>query len=94
MKLKPKTELLTRIINLIVIFGICLIIYLNGIKLDCDNCSISLTTHKPNWTSTSSIEVVKTIKINELYDSLLSEDCVLKWNKDSGWNILNGTING
>jgi len=83
--MKPKTELLIRIINLIIVLGLCLTIYLNGRSLSCDKCELELRTNKPAWKSSSYTQEKTTVKIIDLYDSIKEDHCVLKWDKNSGW---------
>jgi len=87
--MNSKTELLVRIINLIIIVGLCFAIYLNGTGLDCTKCELGLTTYKPQFNSTSSTQENLRVKITDLYNSIKEDNCILRWDKSRGW-IYNG----
>ena len=86
--MKPKIEPIIRIINLIIIFGLCILIYVNGEGLDCNKCELELSTSMPDFKSKDSYAYSKTtIKIVDLLDSLKKDYCILKWDKWGGWKI-------
>ena len=91
--MNPRTELLIRIINLIIIFGLVVFIYLNGINLTCNKCEIQLTSERlfadtPKELRTTSVNV----SMIDLFESVVNDSCVLKWDKQSGW-IYYGRFN-
>ena len=88
--MKPKTELIIRIINLIVIIGLCLVIYINGKSLDCNNCELNLRTDKPDFASASASYIQENIKVKivDLFNSIKEDYCVLIWDRSRGWIVF------
>ena len=83
--MKPKNELILRIINLIIILSLCIAIYLNGQQLDCEKCVLTLTTNKPTVDSASYTREVLKIEVVDLFNSIKEDKCVLRWDKINGW---------
>lgn len=89
MEYSIKTELAVRIFCVLILIGLCFAIWYNGKDLSCDNCEINFRADKRLLTSSrENIQDFK-ININELYQSLLDDECVMEFDKDYGYRYAN-----
>ena len=85
MKYTIKTELALRIVCVLILIGLNIAIWYNGKDLNCDDCAINFKADKRLLASSrENIQDFK-ININELYESLIDDKCIIEFDKDYGY---------
>lgn len=84
--MKLKTNLLIRIITLIIILGLSLTIYLNGKNLDCNKCELTLTSSRRGRdTASYNVTTKINIKATEMFETIQDGECRVSWDKIYGF---------
>jgi len=82
-----KIEIAIRIICLIIIFILCIAVYVNGQKLSCDNCVVKFTQYRKLGMKLQKPTVIP-IKLKDLYSNLSENNkCLIKWDRVNGYVI-------
>ncbi len=85
--MEQKNEILIQIVCLIIIFVLCVGVYIHGKSLSCNSCIIKFTQYR-----TSGVQlpepIIKRIKLIDLYSNLSDDGyCLIKWDKVGGYVI-------
>jgi len=90
MIITPKKELIIRSVILLIIIFFCIAIYLNGKTLECGECEIRLKTTKRILTASREEIQNFQVNINEIYESLKDDRCVLIFDREQGFIYFGG----
>ncbi len=83
--LTPKLEFIIKLSCVLILAGLCFVVYFNGRKLDCNNCSIEFETFKRQSSSSNEQLQYFSVPINQLYNNLLEEHCLVEFDSDQGY---------
>lgn len=90
--MKQETELKVKVVCLIVVIMLCVSVYINGTKLDCNKCEITFKqSRKLGFPSDIKIEV----NAYSLYNNWSNGYCLIEWDNKNGFlNKNTWTYNG
>lgn len=79
-----KLEILIETICLLCLIILCILVFINGRSLNCDNCTLKTYQNRISGVELNE-PVIREHKINDLYNGLLEGNCILKWDKHVGY---------
>ena len=80
--LTPKKELAIQLIILFVIIGLILSVYINGRKLDCNNCKINFKAFKRELGANNELQEDFQVEASTLYKNLKDDHCILTFDNE------------
>ena len=83
--LTDKLEFCIKLFCFIIVISLCFAVYSNGQDLDCDKCIINFESYKRLLSSSSEVYQNITIPIQDIYNNLFEEECVIIFDKDNGY---------
>lgn len=70
---------------IIILAGINVVLFVNGINLDCGGCSIAFSNYR---VSGAVVELPPIeVKAQELYDNFVEDNCLIKWDRVRGYYL-------
>ena len=71
------------VVLVIILIGVNLVLFVNGINLDCGKCEIKFTNNRVSGVEANfpAIEV----KVQELYEGFKDGECRIKWERTRGY---------
>jgi len=86
----PKREFLIKLACFLVVLSLCVAIFIHGQGLECGKCKIHFESYQTKSISPGAeVQQDFYVKIEDIYDYLLRDQCLVEFNLNDGYIYLN-----
>jgi hypothetical protein len=94
-KVTEKTQIIVEVICIVLLLGLCAVIYLHGRSLECNKCIATFKQERMFGIQLQEPKIFQ-FKVIDLYSNLTNGECLLEWDNNNGFIDKSGVnkING